>query len=377
VAAFAHAHGVVHRDLKPSNVMVGQDGRVYLLDWGLVLEFDNEEMEASEKDKLSGTLIYMAPELFQGSKPSVLTEIYSLGLILYQMLTLRYPFHRETVEQYFQNRESEVLLDPIKAAPGWNIPLFLSKIALKCLSETPAERYQSVDEIIAELEKNEDPGQILYVHDKEQMASSAMEMPVSKTEIELHKEQLLPCRYIDNKKLATLDEQNQLYALSIHLGLLQKKPEIIEAVFTMICKSKASPMPLLIQALLSLIKLGELSLAKKCLNLIKQQFLDIQALAQLGWIQEVMEIYAGKPLQASFLDELPKKPTDQQLFPLHLLLEHALKQKETHFIANTVDQVINDHKLTIKQMEELDAYLINAYKQDNNFEAAKSLEQLY
>ncbi len=100
--SYAHSKGIIHRDLKPSNIMVGAQSEVYLLDWGLVTALEKNEGSISPQST-AGTLPYLAPELVQGSPLSYQAEIYTLGLILYQMLTLRYPFHREDVEKYCKN----------------------------------------------------------------------------------------------------------------------------------------------------------------------------------------------------------------------------------------------------------------------------------
>lgn len=150
--SYAHHKGIIHRDLKPSNILVGQNHDVRILDWGLIKALNEESEETARPTKVSGTIFYFAPELVMGKPPTFQTEIYSLGLILYQMLTLRYPFHRSNISQFEANMEKEVLIDPAKVTPYRDIPPILSKIALKCLENRPENRYQSVDEIIHDLE---------------------------------------------------------------------------------------------------------------------------------------------------------------------------------------------------------------------------------
>jgi serine/threonine protein kinase len=159
--AYVHAKGVLHRDLKPDNIIIGRYGEVVILDWGLadfvgqeeaVSSLENSSPGLTDPGKIPGTLAYMAPERAYGEKSSFLTDIYALGIILYQMLTLRLPFQRTTLAEYRKQSAHEEILDPVEAAPYRDIPLQLAGIAKKCLSPAKEERYQSVTELINELQ---------------------------------------------------------------------------------------------------------------------------------------------------------------------------------------------------------------------------------
>lgn len=164
--AYAHSKGVLHRDLKPENIMVGEYGEVLILDWGLaklVSTPEDQEEEAELRSpppfheltrpgKVVGTINYMAPERAKGGASSVQTEIYSLGVILYQILTLRNPFRRGSIEDFRKNCDSETLSEPSLIAPYRDVPHLLSRIAMKCLSKHAKERYRTVDELIREIE---------------------------------------------------------------------------------------------------------------------------------------------------------------------------------------------------------------------------------
>lgn len=162
--SYTHAKGVLHRDLKPENIIVGTYGEVTILDWGLANFIDkiedekpasaeNETTRATRPGKVAGTLAYMAPELLKGKKPSVQTDIYSLGVILYQLLTLRIPFQRKSIQSFRKALHIEELIDPIEMAPHRDIPHQLAKVAQKCLFQEMDQRYASVDEIIEDLKK--------------------------------------------------------------------------------------------------------------------------------------------------------------------------------------------------------------------------------
>ncbi len=168
--AFAHDKGVLHRDLKPENVMVGRFGEVMILDWGLakLLEgpLEADETQASSDSspeghplrhltnigKVVGTIAYMSPERALGHPATVQTDIYALGVTLYQILTLHLPFKRETLRDFRQNMHKEVLLDPAEVAPYREVPPALSQICHKMLAPNPEQRYRAVADMIRDLE---------------------------------------------------------------------------------------------------------------------------------------------------------------------------------------------------------------------------------
>lgn len=159
---YAHSKGVLHRDLKPENIIVGKFGEVIILDWGLAdfidlpenngLDFKEGSPHLTQPGKIPGTLLFMAPERAFGAKSSILTDIYSLGVTLYQILTLQFPFHRKTLKEYKKVHELETIHDPEEIAPDRDISPHLSNIAKKCLTKDPEERFQSMEELIKELE---------------------------------------------------------------------------------------------------------------------------------------------------------------------------------------------------------------------------------
>lgn len=160
--AYAHSKGVLHRDLKPENVMVGKYGEVLILDWGLAKLIsvpEEEELNINTRDhaltklgKVVGTISFMAPERGKGNPASIQTEVYALGVMLYQILTLRNPFNRGSLEEFRKNMDKETVEDPCEVAPYRDVPRLLSRIATKCLEKDSEQRYQNVDELIVELE---------------------------------------------------------------------------------------------------------------------------------------------------------------------------------------------------------------------------------
>lgn len=166
--AYAHSKGVLHRDLKPENIIIGTYGQVLILDWGLAKHLNSrsddtddtfplqellpQEAEITRTGKVVGTIAYMAPERALGQPATIQTDIYSLGVILYQLLTLRPPFKRSTLDEMKKNLSREELIDPIVMAPYRDISRVLSRITQKCLEKEIAQRYNSVDELIRDVE---------------------------------------------------------------------------------------------------------------------------------------------------------------------------------------------------------------------------------
>lgn len=171
--AYAHSKHVLHRDIKPENIIVGQYGQIVILDWGLAKllkgasEDNEDEIEEKEEDepininplhhlthigKIVGTVAYMAPERALGHPANFQTDIYSLGVILYQLLTLKHPFQRGTLKEFRQQMHLEKVVNPIEVAPYRDIPRSLARVVMKCLAPQVEQRYHSVDELIHDLE---------------------------------------------------------------------------------------------------------------------------------------------------------------------------------------------------------------------------------
>lgn len=165
--AYAHSKGVLHRDLKLENIIIGKYGEVLLLDWGLakwIRDRPEEDLNLIPKlfevkeditrmGKVVGTIAYMAPERAIGQPATIQTDVYSLGVILYQMLTLRPPFKRgKTLEEFRKAIAKEEYVDPIVLAPYRDVPHLLAKITQKCLSLDLNERYAKVDNLIYDIE---------------------------------------------------------------------------------------------------------------------------------------------------------------------------------------------------------------------------------
>ncbi|NGX58807.1 MAG: Serine/threonine-protein kinase PknD [Chlamydiae bacterium] len=161
--AYAHSHGVLHRDIKGENIIIGKFGEVLILDWGLTKIMSRPEEEETDIQlpshpditqvgKVVGTISYMAPERAKGNPATEQTDIYSLGVLLYVILTLRAPFKRGSLDEFRETMDQEEIRDPSDMAPYRDVPPLLAQISKKCLDPDPKQRYLTVEEMIHDLE---------------------------------------------------------------------------------------------------------------------------------------------------------------------------------------------------------------------------------
>ena len=149
----AHAHGVLHRDLKSANVRMSTSGQLKVLDFGLAMSFKESELEGPtrtnlmDSGKVSGTLAYLPPEILSGNPPDVRSDIWSLGVLLYEMASASHPFRGRTGFEV----TSAILREPPRPMPT-HVPPGVRAIILRCLAKEPEQRYQRASEVKAALE---------------------------------------------------------------------------------------------------------------------------------------------------------------------------------------------------------------------------------
>ena len=144
---YAHRRGVIHRDIKPANIVVTLDGQVKVVDFGIARLTDTSKTQTGT---LLGTLAYMSPQQIRGKHADARSDIWSVGIVLYELLTGRRPFYGEN--------QAALLLSVLQEHPAplrevlGECPYQLDAIARKALAKNEASRYQSADELLSELE---------------------------------------------------------------------------------------------------------------------------------------------------------------------------------------------------------------------------------
>jgi eukaryotic-like serine/threonine-protein kinase len=144
--AAAHLRGIVHRDINPSNVMITTAGTVKVLDFGIATVRDREWAEQSGA---AGTVAYMSPEQTRGEEVDARTDLWSLGVVIHEMLTGRRPFEGENRKRLFDAIRSAPL--PSLPAARANVPPLLVRLVETCLQKDPASRYGSAAELSSDL----------------------------------------------------------------------------------------------------------------------------------------------------------------------------------------------------------------------------------
>ena len=152
--AAAHDAGVVHRDLTADNVMLttGEGGdQIKILDFGLAKVLSSDTAELTTEGSFHGTPEYLPPELIDGREVDHRADIYSLGVLAYEMLTGEVPFPG-TLFQVLNAHLKKDPLAPSGRAPREDIPGALDRLVLRCLAKDPAQRYQTAIEVLEDLE---------------------------------------------------------------------------------------------------------------------------------------------------------------------------------------------------------------------------------
>jgi eukaryotic-like serine/threonine-protein kinase len=142
--AYAHDHGIIHRDIKPSNIIINREDRVKLVDFGLA--FPSLGSDVTRTGAILGSLHYMSPEQVMGEQLDARSDLYAVGVVLYQLLTGRPPFDGAGEYAIASSHLKAMPIDP--ASINQNIPTALSEVVLKSLAKSPDGRFQTAKEFL-------------------------------------------------------------------------------------------------------------------------------------------------------------------------------------------------------------------------------------
>jgi serine/threonine-protein kinase len=145
---YAHFRGIIHRDIKPANVMISHQGEVKLMDFGIAR--DDKLSDLTETGTGLGTPSYMSPEQILGDKLDFRSDVFSVGIVLYQMLTGRKPFIEDDARTVMQKIRLDRYTSPRKL--NAHVPRTLERIMARCMEKMPANRYPTTQALIDDLQ---------------------------------------------------------------------------------------------------------------------------------------------------------------------------------------------------------------------------------
>ena len=154
--ADAHRNGIIHRDIKPQNVMLDRDGNVKVTDFGIARAKDSGMTEVGS---VLGTAQYLAPEQAQGQQVDERSDLYSVGIVLYEMLTGTVPFKGDTAVTVALKHVNEAPAEPSQIVPG--MPYALNQIVLKAIAKDRNARYQTAEEFAGDLRSAQAGGPLI------------------------------------------------------------------------------------------------------------------------------------------------------------------------------------------------------------------------
>ncbi|MGC9962438.1 MAG: Stk1 family PASTA domain-containing Ser/Thr kinase [Acidimicrobiales bacterium] len=148
--SYAHRHGVVHRDVKPGNVLITRDGQVKVADFGIARAVGSDD-SVTQTGLVMGTATYFSPEQAQGLGVDGRSDVYSLGVVLYEMVTGRAPFLADTPVAIAYKHVSEAPIPPRELEPRVSAPL--EAIIMRAMAKSPADRYATAEDLHADLQR--------------------------------------------------------------------------------------------------------------------------------------------------------------------------------------------------------------------------------
>jgi eukaryotic-like serine/threonine-protein kinase len=161
----AHSRGIVHRDIKPHNIMILRDSSVKVADFGIARLLTATQPDADSGGEAIGSVHYVSPEQAKGEVVDARSDIYSLGVVMYEMLTGRLPFEGDSPMAIAVQHMSSIPLSPREINP--EIPVELERITMKAMNPKLSDRYQTADELMDDLEAlNKSPSELVEMSPK-------------------------------------------------------------------------------------------------------------------------------------------------------------------------------------------------------------------
>src|SRR5579875_2060736 len=148
--SYAHRHGVVHRDVKPGNVLITRDGQVKVTDFGIARAIGSDD-NVTQTGLVLGTATYFSPEQAQGLGVDGRSDVYALGVVLYEMVTGRPPFSADTPVAIAYKHVSEAAVPPSELEP--RVPLPLEAIIMRAIAKQPSDRYATAEDLHSDLQR--------------------------------------------------------------------------------------------------------------------------------------------------------------------------------------------------------------------------------
>lgn len=169
--AYIHQQGLIHRDLKPSNILLTADGQPKISDFGFVKSENAIDTQLTQAGRLVGTVAFMAPEQIMGEAIDSRVDLYSLGAVLYVLLTLRKPIEADSIPGYLARHLTHVPQPPSELDP--RVPPLLERICMRLLLKDPAQRLASASQILAALDE-EQPNKKMQVLGRDPILQSLL-----------------------------------------------------------------------------------------------------------------------------------------------------------------------------------------------------------
>ena len=156
----AHLNGIIHRDIKPQNILITDDGRVKIFDFGIAKH--SESSTITNSGRIIGSVHYFSPEQARGLTTDHRSDIYSLGITMYEMVTGRLPFDSESPVTIALKHMQEPVIPPRTVNPG--ISDKLNAVIMKAVAKDPIDRYQTMDEMLTDIQRIKGPDLLVYAN---------------------------------------------------------------------------------------------------------------------------------------------------------------------------------------------------------------------